>query len=126
MDQAKIKAAREAIKAERQRQLDVEGWTPEHDDRHDDGSLLRAAVFYFQHGARKDFPLHYEKDGAPTGWPWDAKWWKPKTPRRDLERAGALAMAERDRLRRLHRRTEPALHKLRLIINALAELPDAA
>jgi hypothetical protein len=36
----------ELIAAERQRQIDVEGWTPEHDDAHDDGSLALAAICY--------------------------------------------------------------------------------
>ena len=41
--------------------------------------------------------------GAPFGWPhtWDASWWKPKDRRRDLVRAGALIIAEIERLDRL-------------------------
>ncbi|MEB3421767.1 hypothetical protein VK682_24660 [Salipiger manganoxidans] len=33
-------------------------------------------------------------------WPWDRKWWKPTTPRRDLVKAGALIVAEIERLDR--------------------------
>lgn len=34
------------IAAERQRQMEHEGWTPEHDDTHDAGELAWAAVCY--------------------------------------------------------------------------------
>jgi len=34
------------VMAERERQKTVEGWAPEHDDEHDDGSLVLAAVSY--------------------------------------------------------------------------------
>lgn len=34
------------IANERQRQLDKEGWTPEHDDKHTELELTRAAVAY--------------------------------------------------------------------------------
>jgi hypothetical protein len=34
------------------------------------------------------------------GWPWDLKWWKPTTPRRDLVKAAALIVAEIERLDR--------------------------
>lgn len=92
--------ATSAIRAERKRQVAVEGYTPEHDDLQDNGQMLRAAVIYYQHAARPDIPLTMEADGRPLGWPWDAEWWKPKDRERDLVRAGALCMAERDRLRR--------------------------
>lgn len=86
------KEAREAIQAERERQVSVEGWTPDHDDRHDNGEMLRAAVIYYQHAARPDIPLTMEMDGRPLGWPWDAQWWKPKDRERDLVRAGGYAL----------------------------------
>jgi hypothetical protein len=34
------------VMAERRRQVEQEGWTPGHDDTHDDGSLALAAVCY--------------------------------------------------------------------------------
>lgn len=75
------------IEAERQRQISVEGWTPEHDDQHTDGSLLTAAVIYWQHAARPDIPLQFDSDGRPIGWPWERRWWKPKGKlRRNIER----------------------------------------
>lgn len=36
--------ALEDIAAERRRQIEVEGWAPEHDDLHRDGVLARAAL----------------------------------------------------------------------------------
>lgn len=112
--------ARAAISAERKRQIESEGYDAAHDDVLNDGSLLRAAVIYYQFTVNP--PLQIRADGAPLGWPWDPAAWKPRDARRNLERAGALAMAERDRLRRAHAITEPALHKLRLIITALSGL----
>ena len=75
-----------AITAERQRQVAVEGWTPEHDAHHSKGELARAAACYAL-GAR-----------PPGLWPWEDKWWKPSDTKRNLEKAGALIAAEIDRL----------------------------
>ncbi len=87
------------IAKERERQIDQEDWTPEHDDEHGDGSLALAAATYAMHGA--GIPLqHLNNSPVPAMWPWDAKWWKPKDPIRDLVRAGALIAAEIDRLQR--------------------------
>lgn len=115
------------IHAERKRQIEVEGWTPKHDDEHDGGEMLIAATIYFQHAARKDTPLQIREDGAPVGWPWDAKWWKPKNDRRCLVIAGALCVAERDRIRRKHQSRTWVRHveqKLRLIVEALSLLSE--
>jgi hypothetical protein len=80
------------FKIERARQVGKEGWTPEHDDSHEDGELLRAGIAYFMHAKHGD-----RKDLTPFNWPWEPRWWKPGPPLRNLEKAGALAMAERDR-----------------------------
>lgn len=74
------------IAAERQRQIDAEGWTPAHDDAHDYGELARAAACYAV--------------GLKNDWPWSDSWWKPKDRRTDLVRAGALIVAEIERLDR--------------------------
>lgn len=98
---AKPKGVTEAAKdvlAERHRQVSVEGWTPEHDDEHDTGEMARAAACY----ALGKPEVHGYRVGAHvTLWPWDWKWWKPKNRRRDLVRAGALILAEIERLDRL-------------------------
>lgn len=83
----------EAIAAERRRQVTVEGWSPQHDDAHDEGDLLAAAICYAE-----DAFWGPRGDPKPRdGWPWDAKWWKPKGKLRNLARAGALIAAEFDR-----------------------------
>jgi hypothetical protein len=86
-------AARDVI-IERQRQMSVEGWTPEHDDEHEIGELARAAACYAANatGFRLQSRLNI--------WPWDREWWKPTTPRRDLVKAGALIIAEIERIDR--------------------------
>ena len=81
--------------AERQRQQSVEGWKPEHDDEHCNGELAMAAVCYINETGTVNC-----NGGKPCGWPWDASWWKPKTRRRNLVKAGALILAEIERLDR--------------------------
>jgi hypothetical protein len=82
----------EEISAERRRQIEVEGWTPEHDDEHANGELARAAASY----AISDG--YFENISAL--WPWEDEWFKPKDRRRDLIRAAALLVAEIERLDR--------------------------
>lgn len=102
----------EEIMGERARQVDVEGFGPRHDDEHRRGEIGRAAQAYF-HTARRALACAARRgvalsDGGygclppHAAWPkeWHRRWWKPKNPRRDLVRAGALALAERDRLSR--------------------------
>ncbi|MFA6125486.1 hypothetical protein [Sphingomonas sp.] len=79
------------IAAERRRQIEVEGWIPEHDDKHDDWSLCRAAACYAD--VRSVEP--------PAAWPWSKKWWKPKSRRRNMIRSAALLIAEIERMDRL-------------------------
>lgn len=86
------------VRAERDRQKKIEGWSIEHDDAHTDGAMALAAGIYFLHAEGR---CTMRDDGSPVGWPWDAAWWKPKTPERDLVRAGALYLAEQERLQRL-------------------------
>jgi len=96
------------IAAERQRQIEKEGWDAEHDDDHDGEQLAFAAVCYAL--PKRSMSLNYGL--AEIGveitdlfWPWDEEWWKP-TPKnriRELEKAGALIAAEIDRLLRLEK-----------------------
>lgn len=104
-----MKTGIELIAAERQRQIDVEGWTPEHDAEHTHGELSRAAGIYANRASliesqnSEAFLLEW---GVPDLWPWSGDWWKPsKDPIRNLEKAGALIAAELDRL--LRARAEP-------------------
>ena len=110
-----MKTGAERIVAERQRQIDVEEFTSEHDDGNDDGQLELAACCYAT-------PiLLYRRGEVPTGSivfsdPWPADWdriWDTRARRdasrltpgariRCLEKAGALIAAEIDRLLRLN------------------------
>lgn len=44
-----MKTGIELITAERQRQIDVEGWTPEHDAEHAKGELVEASTQYAEY-----------------------------------------------------------------------------
>lgn len=104
------------VQTERRRQVEAEGWTPEHDDEHDSGELAAAGAAYALHAADHLNPYSQGDGGdeAPSCWPWhdgiagrgegpektEPAWWKPSTPRRDLVKACALALAEIERLDR--------------------------
>lgn len=83
--QLKSQAAVDVL-AERRRQIDEEGWTADHDDEHTKGQLAAAATCYVT--------------GRSLYWPWLRSWWKPTTRRRNLVKAGALILAEIERLDR--------------------------
>lgn len=108
-------SAIEDIAAERRRQIEVEGWTPEHDDAHADRSLALAAACYAMFSSVSDsareataLPASMTTTGEDIPgwsawleiWPWDRRWWKPKDRRSDLVRAAALIVAEIERLDR--------------------------
>ena len=84
------------ILAERRRQVEVEGWTPEHDDEHAHGELAEAAAGYAEKASGRNGNPQY----APRNWPWDLHWWKPAAPRRMLVKAAALIIAEIERIDR--------------------------
>jgi hypothetical protein len=94
------------VLAERQRQISVEGWTPEHDDEHGSGEMAGAAASYAIHANQRqwvigtEFEPSYALESVPFIWPWDPEWWKPTNPRRDLVKAAALILAEIERLDR--------------------------
>ncbi|MDV0452673.1 hypothetical protein [Enterobacter roggenkampii] len=95
----------QSVIAERQRQQSAEGWTSKHDDKHDNNELAFAASCYAFHSAAASWD--FEDDGtpydihpAPKNWPWAPEWWKPTNPRRDLVKAGALILAEIERIDR--------------------------
>jgi hypothetical protein len=94
-----MKTGVERIAAERQRQIEAEGWTAAHDDEHEDGELALAAALYASPVplyARHRSGHHYDP------WPWSEDWDKRGTTSRlrALEKAGALIAAEIDRLTR--------------------------
>lgn len=99
------------IAAERQRQIDAEGWTPEHDAKHDTAALALAAACYAlpesERGVKR-VAVEFRQSGryegmtreVPRWWPWAGMFWKPKPDDRvrELVKAGALIAAEIDRL----------------------------
>lgn len=102
MDGAKTPTGVERIAAERQRQIEAEGWTPEHDTEHDACELAMAAnsYVYWAVGQVNGECWPDEEPLIPASWPWDMDSWKPAVdPIRNLEKAGALIAAEIDRLR---------------------------
>lgn len=86
-----ISQASQDVLAERRRQIETEGWTPEHDDEHLPGELALAAASYV---------CADEGEAPPAIWPWDWAWWKPESRRRNLVKAAALILAEIERLDR--------------------------
>ncbi|MDO9334989.1 MAG: hypothetical protein Q7T61_01180 [Caulobacter sp.] len=121
------KRAIASIEAERKRQVEVEGWTTAHDDEHDNGEMMRAGMAYLHYGTEYAPASWQDGRGIPMGWPWEAAWFKPKDRRANLVRAGALFLAERERVtRRNGRFTEPSVrhieHKLNLAIDLLSAL----
>ena len=97
-----MKTGIELISAERDRQIDEERWTSQHDDKHTDFELGKAADSYLNTVINPD--EEGDENGKPRpawDWPWDKKWWKPSDdPIRNLVKAGALIAAEIDRLQR--------------------------
>lgn len=92
------------IIGERVRQIDEEGFTPEHDDSLDAGELAGAGAAYALYVADK---LHPQSQGdgfgqgdIPPGWCWEAGWFKPDDSRYSLIKAAALIVAEIERLDR--------------------------
>ncbi len=88
-----------AIAAERERQLQTEGFTRDGDQQYRRGELAKAATAYVQlaamdleAGTRNHIAWH----GPAAVWPWAPEWWKPVDARRDLVRAGALIAAQID------------------------------
>ena len=104
----RVNAAIMLIADERDRQIEVEGWTAEHDDKHTMGELAQAASCYALPGE-----LRLYIPDAPENWPWAAELWKPANCEfdtdenyieervKELKKAGSLIIAEIERLQRL-------------------------
>jgi hypothetical protein len=101
-------AARDVL-AERERQQKVEGWTTEHDDEHGWGQMALAAAAYALNGS-SDGRVPGDADTPSITeriWPWARSWFKSSGRRRNLVKAGALILAEIERLDRLAKRGQP-------------------
>lgn len=91
--------ALEPVMHERFRQIEDEGYSVEHDDKHDRGEIAQAASVYLMPAGMRE---QYEDDEHPTYWPWSAESWKP-TPddrERELIKGLALGLAELERIQR--------------------------
>ena len=77
---------------ERFRQISDEGWSLDHDDEHNCGEMADAAACY---------ALGKPWEIVKQLWPWAQSWWKPTDKRRNLVKAGALIIAEIERLERV-------------------------
>jgi hypothetical protein len=93
-----MKTGIELIAEERQRQIEKEGWTKEHDAKHNKSQLAILAMLYV-------CPPKHRTMLSPTNWlksmGWDSKWWKPTERIKELQKAGALIAAEIDRIQNL-------------------------
>ncbi len=98
----------ERILNERRRQYEHHGWTPEHDDEHENSELARAAMCYAfgsviipHHYENKDLTLQIDVNLNP----FEAEFAEAigrKSEIRRLEIAGAFIVAEIERLERAH------------------------
>ncbi|MDB5851932.1 MAG: hypothetical protein JWP29_5684 [Rhodoferax sp.] len=107
-------SALDDIAIERQRQIAVEGFPPAHDDEEHAGGELAIAASAYALKAAGVHDLVKTITGLrgwfwlPHRWPLHDIMWKPRSPRRDLVRAGALIVAEIERLDRAAMRRNAA------------------
>ena len=94
--EAKVGLAALDVIAERCRQVSKEGWREGHDDSHRSAELSVAAACYALSSAG------WVKTAIWEIWPkaFGVAWFKPTDSRRDLVKAGALILAEIERLDR--------------------------
>jgi len=107
-----MKTGAELIADERKRQIEVEGWSTEHDAQYTHNELLNAAMCYCQPESIRTYNRLWKSKAKPDDinippelWPWDKEWWKPTPENRikELVKAGALIAAEIDRIQNLHK-----------------------
>ena len=86
------------IIAERVEQIDVHGFTPEHDAGHQPQMLAWAAFGYLNEAIEQ--LRHPLPNGGrpPLSWPWEAESWKPGDTRASLVKAAAIIWATIDRI----------------------------
>ncbi|HFQ7582825.1 TPA: hypothetical protein ACHS1O_004225 [Pseudomonas aeruginosa] len=90
------------VQADRRRQVEVEGWTPEHDDGHACDEIAAFACFYAMPPAARDWDTSSTGYGDTLGEAILPEGWEPKTGdrRRELVKAASLILAEIERLDR--------------------------
>lgn len=102
MSESGLSKAAEDVLAERLRQISAEGRSLKDDDAYVTGDLAHAAACYATTGASE----FNQPRILAAMWPWARSWWKPTTRRRDLVKAGALILAEIERLDRAEARAQ--------------------
>lgn len=95
IDPDDLSKAMSDVMAERDRQMNAEGFTAEHDDQYEDGQLERAAAAYALCDCRR-IGRWFINDI----WGWSSKWWKPRSHRENLVRAAALLIAAIEKIDR--------------------------
>lgn len=106
-----MKTGIELIAEERKRQIEFEGYTPQHDSEHTARELISAARTYSESADLHLLSESFEPSDSwhntnepfywieiKNHWPWDEESFKPTTALRDLVKAGALIAAAIDRL----------------------------
>ena len=99
-------SAIELITLERMRQIEQLGFDAAHDDMHKLGQISEAGACYAKVASAQTRGASAEEFTADMmisegAWPWDEEWWKPsESPIRNLVKAGALIVAEIERLQR--------------------------
>ncbi|KWI49312.1 hypothetical protein WM06_21510 [Burkholderia cepacia] len=91
------------VRAERRRQITEKGWTVEHDDEHVCGEIAALAAYYAMPAGVRDWPATDTGYGATLGQAILPDGWSAKIGddrRRELVKAGALILAEIERLDR--------------------------
>lgn len=87
------------VLAERLRQISAEDFDASHDDMATRGQIAMAAGLYALDAA--GLAAGRTSLSHPSSlWPWPEEWWKPAGARRNLVKAGALILAEIERLDR--------------------------
>lgn len=98
-----VTAAVVDVRAERRRQITEKGWTVEHDDEHACGEIASLAAFYAMPAGVRDWLATDTGYGATFGQAILPAGWSAKVGddrRRELVKAGALILAEIERLDR--------------------------
>jgi hypothetical protein len=83
------------IAEERRRQIEVEGYDAEYDSHDSPHNLMAAAISYALYDT--------DPDEAKKLWPWEAKYFKPKSRLRNYVRSGALMAAALDLIQNLEK-----------------------
>ncbi|WP_177412362.1 MULTISPECIES: hypothetical protein [Pseudomonas] len=94
------------LRNERLRQVNAEGWPPEHDDEHASDEIAAFAALYALPEACRDWDARSTGYGNTLAEAITPKGWQPKLGdrRRELIKAGALIIAEIERLDRAAQR----------------------